>query len=156
ILSALLFGLIPAIQSTRPNLSTIIKTGEEDVRRKRFLGGYALVVIQIAGSMILLVATTQGRRNFTDMLAGNPGFQRDHRITMRFNPAANGYDDTQTQRFYETVVQRAREVNGVKSAALTNSLPMTFDFETQPVVPEGYEFPADGTSVDVLSYTVDY
>src|SRR4030095_11507731 len=115
-------GLVPAIQSTRPNLSTIIKTGEADARRKRFFGGYALGVVQSAGSMILLVATTQGRRNFSDMLAGNPGFRRDHRITMRFNPAANGYNDLQTQRFYETLVQRAREVNGVKSAALTASL----------------------------------
>jgi predicted permease len=154
--SALLFGFVPAIQSTRPSLSTIIKTGEADTRRKRFSSGYALVVVQIAGSMILLVATSAGRANFSDTLAGNPGFRKDHRITMRFNPSANGYDDQQTQRFYETLVQRAREVNGVKSAALTTTLPMTFDFETQLVVPEGYEFPPGGESADVLAYTVDY
>jgi predicted permease len=77
-------------------------------------------------------------------------------MTMRFNPATNGYNDEQTQRFYETVVRRAVEVNGVKSAALTASLPMTFDFETQSVVPEAYQFPPGQESVEILAYTVDH
>src|SRR5262249_41654435 len=107
VVSALLFGLVPAIQSTRWDLSTVIKTGESDPKRKRFIGGYALVVVQITGAIMLLVGTTEGRRNFNDLLNANPGFRRDHRMTMRFNPAANGYNDAQTSRFYETVVQRA-------------------------------------------------
>jgi predicted permease len=156
IASTLLFGLVPAIQSTRPDLMSVIKSGESDAKRKSIPGRYALVVVQIAGSMILLVATSEGRRNFSDIINGNPGFRRDHRITMRFNPKASGYTDDQSQRFYETLVQRAGEVTGVRSAALTEAAPMTFDFDIQSVVPEGYQFPQGQQSVEVMLNVVDH
>jgi predicted permease len=154
--STLLFGLVPAIQSTRSDLISVIKSGESDAKSSRYLGRYALVVVQIAGSIMLLVAASEGRRNFTDIVNGNPGFRRDHRITMRFNSKASGYSDQQSQRFYETLVQRAGDIAGVRSAALTATLPMTFDFETQSVIPEGYEFPQGQQSVEVLSNIVDH
>jgi predicted permease len=154
--STLLFGLIPAIRSTQPDLMSVIKSGESDTKRSRLFGRHALVVVQIVGSMILLVATTEGRRSFDEIIRGNPGFRRDHRITMRFNPKASGYSDDQAQRFYETFVRRAAEVRGIRSAALTVAAPMTFDFETQTVVPEGYTFPSDQQSVEILSNVVDH
>jgi predicted permease len=154
--STLLFGLIPAIRSTQPDLMSVIKSGESDTKRSRLFGRHALVVVQIVGSMILLVATTEGRRNFDEIIRGNPGFRRDHRITMRFNPKASGYSDDQAQRFYETLVRRAADVPGIRSAALTVAAPMTFDFETQTVVPEGYSFPSDQQSVEILSNVVDH
>src|SRR5215475_2017831 len=154
--STLLFGLIPAIRSTQPDLMSVIKSGESDMKRSRLLGRHVLVVVQIVGSMILLVATTEGRRNFDEIIRGNPGFRRDHRITMRFNPKTSGYSDDQAQRFYETLVRRAGEVPGIRSAALTGAPPMTFDFETQAVVPEGYEFPSGRQSVEIMANVVDH
>jgi putative ABC transport system permease protein len=153
--SALLFGLTPAIHSTRQDLISVIKLSEADTARKRSLGRYALVVVQIAGSMILLVATTQGRYEFNRLLTGNPGFRTDHRLTMRFNAAAAGYTDEQTVRFYETVARRAVEVAGVRSVGLSSGLPMTFDMNTRSVVPDGYEFPRGRQSVEILEYVVD-
>src|SRR5262245_10245450 len=101
--SALLFGLLPAIQATRLDLVSMMKAGESVGRRKRIFGSRALVVVQIAGTMILLVLTTQGRRNFDQVLASNPGFRIDHRITMRLNPEALNYAKEKTQEFYEQV-----------------------------------------------------
>jgi predicted permease len=153
--SALLFGLTPAIHSTRQDLVSVIKVGDSETARKRSLGRHALVVVQIAGSMILLVATTQGRYEFNRLLTGNPGFRTDHRLTMRFNAAAAGYTDEQTARFYETVARRSVEVAGVRSVGLSSGLPMTFDMNTRSVVPDGYEFPRGRQSVEVLEYVVD-
>jgi predicted permease len=154
--SAILFGLLPALQSTRPDLVSVMKAGELDNARKRFVGRHALVMVQIAGSIILMILTTEGRRNFNEMLATNPGFRRDHRITMRFNPLASGYSNDQSQRLYDTLAKRSLELTGVRSAGLTSALPMTFDLETRAVAPEGYEFPAGRESVEILSYVVDY
>jgi putative ABC transport system permease protein len=156
IASALLFGLVPALQSTRPNLTAAMKAGESTHARKRFFGRYALVILQIAGSMILLVFETQGRRSFDDALSGDPGFRRENRLTMRFDPSAANYTPPQTQQFYETLVERSLQVNGVKSAALTSAPPMTFDFGAARLVPEGYDFPPGRENVELFSYTVDH
>ncbi len=156
VLSALLFGLVPAIHATKLDLASVMKAGELDSSRGRLLGRRALVVVQIAGCMVLLMLAAAGRRNFSEVLAGNPGFRRDHRITMRFNPAVTGYTADQAQRFYERLVQKATEVTGVKSAALTSGLPLTNDRENEYVVPEGYQFPAGSEGVEVLGYVVDH
>jgi macrolide transport system ATP-binding/permease protein len=155
-LSVLLFGLLPAIQSTRADLVTIIKAAGSDTMRKRLSGSYALVIIQIAGTMVLLVLTAQGRRNFENLLASNPGFRKDHRLTMRFNPEASGYSPERTRQFYERLVERAAEVTGVQSAALASGLPLTYDPSRIQVVPEGYEFAPGRESVSVLTYIVDH
>ncbi len=153
--SALLFGLIPAFQSTRPDLVKIMKTGESDDPRRHFFGRYGLVAVQIAGTMILLVLTIQGRRNFQELLTSNLGFRRDHRITMRFNPLGAGYTEAQAQKFYERVVERATQVTGIRSAAMTSALPMTYDPERREVAPENYDFPPGKEAAHVMTYTVD-
>lgn len=153
--SALIFGLVPAIHSSRLDLMSVMKSGEVNATTRRFYGTYALVVVQIAGTVILLAATAAGRQNFSDILTDNPGFRRDHRLTMRFNLAGGSYSDQQTQAFYKTLVERSSEVPGIKSAALTSSLPLTFDMDGESVIPEGYDFPRGRRSVEVLAYVVD-
>jgi predicted permease len=153
--SALVFGLVPAFESTRPDLLQIMKTGESDDPRRHFLGRYALVAVQIAGTMVLLVLTMQGRHNFNDLLTSNIGFHRDHRISMRFDPPAAGYSPAQTAKFYERLVERAAEVRGVRSAAMASSLPMTYDPERREVAPEHYDFPPGKDTARIMTYTVD-
>src|SRR5262249_29702904 len=63
------------------------------------------------------------------------------RITMRFAPAEIGYSSEQTQQFYRTLIERARNLSGVKSAALTSALPMTSGGRAEAVTPEGFQFP---------------
>ena len=153
--SALLFGLAPAIQSTRLDLVSVMKAGEPDQGRKRFLRTYALVVAQVAGAMILLMLSVEGRRTFGALLSGNPGFHRDHRITMRFNPEASGYAPEKTERFFDTLVKRAAETSGIRSGALASGVPMTYDHETLHFVPETGGLAAGRQSADSLAYVVD-
>jgi macrolide transport system ATP-binding/permease protein len=153
--SALVFGLLPAFQSTRPDLVVVMKAGESDDARKNFFGRHTLVAIQIAGTMILVVLALQGRHNFNNLLTGNPGFRRDHRLTMRFDPTSAGYSTIQTQQFYERLVERAAQVPGIRSAAMTSGLPMTYDPQRREVVPEGFDFPPGKEAGRVLTFTVD-
>ncbi len=59
VLSALIFGLIPAFRSTKTDLVPALKAGELDPRKERLFGRSALVVVQVAGSLVLLVGATQ-------------------------------------------------------------------------------------------------
>lgn len=140
--SALLFGLAPAFQATRSNLVASLKTGASDQARRRFFGRNTLVSVQIAGSLVLLVAATQMSRGFSYLLSHSPGFRTDHLLMMSFDTALAGYSPAQTEQFYKNVIDRASELSGVKSAALTFSTPFTSSAGQERVTPEGFQFPA--------------
>jgi macrolide transport system ATP-binding/permease protein len=155
--SAILFGLVPALQSTKTDLVSTLKAGESDEAHKRLFGRRALVVVQIAGSLVLLVAAAEIYRSIEASLTGNHGFRIDHRLTMRFAPAAAGYTPAQAERFYKTLLESARNLAGVKSAALSADLPMTSNFRTEVVFPEGYQFPQGQEGNRVLTdYVTDH
>jgi putative ABC transport system permease protein len=141
VVSAVLFGLVPALGSSRTNLVSTLKSGEADFTRKRLFGRRALVVVQVAGSMVLLVLTIQMYRDIEKALTSSHGFRVDHRLTMRFAPALAGYTPERTEEFYRSLLERTRNLPGVASAALTASLPMTTNMGAATVTPEGYQFP---------------
>jgi len=154
--STIFFGLIPALNTTRTDLVVMMRSGEAEQARKRFFGRTALVVVQVALSFVLLVAATQLYRGFSYALSSDYGFRVDHRLTMRFDPTLVGYNPKQTSDFYKTVVDRASEVPGVKSAALSFFIPTTIDFRSTPVIPEGYQFPAGQETASIFSDVVDH
>ena len=155
VLSAVLFGLAPALQCTKTDLVSATKSGEADQARKRFFGRNALVAVQIAGSLILLVAATQLYRGFSFAVNQDHGFRFDHRLTMRIDPTLAGYTLDQTNQIYKTMVERAAQVPGVKSAAMSFGLPMTNNLRQEGVIPEGYQFPAGQERVAVFTDSVD-
>src|SRR5262249_14377408 len=148
-------GLTPAFRSTRGDLSAALKAGESIEARKRFFGRHALVGVQIAGSIVLVMAAAQMYRNTTKVLAANPGFIMDHRLTVRLDTAVAGYSLPQTEQFYRTLIERARGVAGVRSAAIANFIPFTTDGLVVSVIPEGFEFPAGQHSARMLGNIVD-
>lgn len=149
--SAVFFGLVPALQSTKADLVTALKSGESDDPRKRFFGRRALVVVQIAGSLVLLVLGAEIYHSIKTSVRGNPGFQIDHRLTMRFAPASAGYSAAQTQRFYKTLLDTARNQPGIRSAALASATPMTTSYMSELVFPEGHQFPSGHEGDDVIT-----
>src|SRR5262249_15262078 len=151
ILSAILFGLVPALQTTRTDIAHALKAGEADPIHKRLLGRRALVVVQITGSVFLVIAAAQLYRGIEARLYGQHGFRIDHRITMRFAPAEIGYSPEQTKQFYRTLLEQARNVSSVKSAALSARLPMTTGAASETVIPEQYQFPSGQESVRVFT-----
>jgi putative ABC transport system permease protein len=142
LLSALLCGLAPAVQGTRTNLVTALKTADADIPGRRNLWGRStLVICQVAASLALLTAALQLVRTFQQKWRDGPGFRTDHILTMTFDPSLVRFTEAQTQRFYRDLVRRARLLPGVKSAALTGELPMSNDLDGLSVVPEGYQMP---------------
>jgi len=155
IASAVLFGLGPALQATRTNLVSTLKTGEADQARQRLFGRSAMVAVQVAGSLVLLVTAAQLIRGIARDIEADPGFRRDHVLLMNFDPATIRYNAAQTSGFYKVLVERARSVPGVKSVALASNIPLSTNFAMDTVVPEGYQFPRGQESVSVWSSAVD-
>lgn len=154
--SVVLFGLAPAIQTTRTDLVSALKSSTGDTRDRRSRWGRNLLVCgQVAISLVLLVVTTFIYRGFRNELSVDPGVRKDHLLMMTFDPRLVRYNDAQTAEFFRQVVERARSVAGVKSAALTASIPLGTDQDGATILPEGYRFPAGKEAADMFSDTAD-
>jgi len=153
--SVILFGLAPALQSTKPDLVPALKSGgAAPDKRRRFLGRNALVIAQVAGSLVLLVFATQAYRGARIIISSSPGFRTDHLLTASFDPKLARDSAEQTKEFFRRLEDEARNLPGVKSAALSHAMPMVPTSGATRVIPEGVQLPSGTEAVSVFSNVV--
>jgi predicted permease len=156
VLSALLFGLAPAIQTSRADPAAVMKSGEAMVGRRRRWGRSLLVGGQVAVSVVLLVLGTFMYRAFQEQLGGGPGYRTDHLLMMSFDPSLVHYSEDDTRRFFLRLADQAQSVPGVKSVALASSVPMATDgINASNVIPEGFQLPVGKEDLTLFSARVD-
>ena len=155
LLSAVIFGLTPALRSTRTDLTSVLKGASPGWFGRRPWGRALLVVTQVAIAVVLLVVATFIYNGFAQRLSTGPGFRTERLLMLLVDPAASGYKEAQTLRFFEQLADRARLAPGVRSAALTSYMPLDGTPPTLPLVPEGFQFPAGVDSVSVSVSAVD-
>ena len=156
VLSAILFGLAPAIQTSRTDLAAVMKTGEAMVGRRRRWGRSLLVGGQVAVAVVLLVLATFMYRGFQEQMSSGPGYRTDHLLMMSFDPSLVRFSDEETRRFYLQLAEQARSVPGVKSVALASSVPMATDaLNASNVIPEGHQLPVGRENLTLFSARVD-
>jgi predicted permease len=157
VLSAILCGLAPALQSTRVDLVNGLKSAEGDLPgRKRLWGRNVLVVAQVAMSLMLLTACFLMARSFQHSLLDGTGFAKDHLLMTGFDPRLVQYNTAKTQQFYKLLAERIRETPGVQSEALMQNIPLgTGDFDGVAFVPDGFQMPRDRENFTSTMDTVD-
>jgi putative ABC transport system permease protein len=142
--TGIVFGLAPALHLARGNLSTALKEGGRATAgagMARMRG--ALVVVEIALAMILLVGATLLIRTFANLRAVDPGFEPARVMTVKTSLAAAKYATQEgIDRLADTVVRRLRELPEVESAAIATALP-TEDGPEFPFIVDGR--PLDGS-----------
>jgi len=156
LVSALFFGLAPALQSTKANLVPALKAGGQGIQgRRRTIGRNILVVGQVALSMSLLVAAGMLVDAVGKTLKLDPGFRTDHLLMLETDTSLVRYTDDQTRDFYRTLRDRATELPGVRSVAMTCYVPFSPNGYGKTVVPEGYQFPKGQDSVSTSGAVID-
>jgi putative ABC transport system permease protein len=125
ILTALLFGAMPAIRASRPvsvqRLQEKTRTGES---RSQRLFGRSLVVSQVALSMVLLSSAALFVGYLSHLRSLNPGFRRDHLLLFTLDPAQSGYKAAEFARLSEQLVAKLKTIPGVQSATVSSMSPM--------------------------------
>ncbi|HEX5474001.1 MAG TPA: ABC transporter permease [Vicinamibacterales bacterium] len=156
IVSALVFGIAPARQSLETELVPALKTSTVgEAVRNRTIGRNILVTVQVALSMVLLVAMGMLFGGVRRMVVQAPGFRTDHLLVMSFDTSAVRDTPAQTHAFYRDVVNRAAALPGVVSASLASVMPFEVGVQYAPaVIPEGYRFPPGQGSVSTLTAVV--
>jgi putative ABC transport system permease protein len=129
LLTGLLFGLAPALQASRPNLTEGLKEGDRGSSGGRQRLRSVLVIGEIALTLTLLVGAGLLLQSFRRVLQVDPGFKPQNLLTMQVS--VNNSDGQQVANFFEQLQQNVRNLPGVKSVAVSNGLPFgTANFPT--------------------------
>jgi predicted permease len=125
--TGLVFGLMPAVQASRPDVVGALKeeTRGGGTSRRRALFGRMLVVAQVALSVVALAAAGLFLRGLQRANDVDPGFDVDRVAVVGVNPGQAGYDGPRAQQFYKAVRDRAASMSGVQSAAWASFAPLT-------------------------------
>ena len=153
--SVILFGLIPAIQTTRTNLTTAFKAGGGvEPGKRRLWGRNSLVAVQVAVSLALMTVAAFASNMFRGELTAGLGFRSDHLAMVTVDPNLLRYSEAQSQRFFQTLTERAAALPGAKSAALTSGM-LGQNLGNAGVAPEGYRFPPGQQFATIFYSRVD-
>jgi putative ABC transport system permease protein len=125
LLSGVIFGLAPALQASKPDLVLTLK-GETSALARRAFGfnlRKALVVIQVALSIVSLISAGLFVRSLRNAQAVNPGFITDNILLAGFNLGREGMDRSQGANFQRQLVERASSLPGSQSVTIASSRP---------------------------------
>jgi predicted permease len=153
--TGLLFGLAPALQTSRPDLAVELKdkTSQPAGGRRVTLRG-ALVVTQVALSLLSLIGAGLFLRSLSNTQRIDPGFETKNLLVMAFDVGAQEYERPRAEEFYRRVIDRVAALPGVEGATLASNLPIAGGGFSRTVFPEGHEPAAGSTGTFVTVNTI--
>ena len=160
ILTGLLFGLIPAFATARPDLFTALRPGGRHTAHQSKRTARAILVAgEVALAVMLLVGAGLLMRSLENLLAVDPGFDARNLLTMEVQTTGSRYnEDEPVWAFWERTLEAVRAVPGVEHAAWTSQLPLGGNFDRYGVQIQGklVANPEAAPSADRFSVTPDY
>jgi putative ABC transport system permease protein len=158
VLTSIVFGLVPALRASSPNLTEFMKEGRGTTAgstHQRLRG--ALVIVETTLGLTLLVTAGLLLRSFHRILSVDPGMDTHKVLTINFDLPEKKYNERQQIEFYTQLLQRLQSLPGVTSVAAVAGLPLsgnnsiiTFEIEGRPV-PK-----SDEPSADIKVMTPNY
>lgn len=125
LLTTLLFGLAPAIQSARTDLVSALKNAAD--RFRRWQPREFLVTAQISLSVLLLVATVMVVHSLQRALTINIGFDPRNAAAVGVDLGLAGYDESRGREFQRRLVLKVAGLPGIQSAAIADTIPLSID-----------------------------
>jgi len=143
-ITGLLFGLLPALQATKVDVMPVLRETRAADRRPRvrfsflrFNMSHALIVAQIAVSLLMLVATGLFVRTLSNLESISLGFNRENVLLFTLNARQAGHRSPEIIDFYGNLLERFRQIPGVRSATVTNSPLLGEGTWQSPMAPMG-------------------
>ena len=117
--AGLTFSLVPALRSTRLDLAGTLKEQNRSVARPRTPLGKALLVVQVAVSLVLLVGAGLFLKTLSNLRDVDVGFKPDNLLLARLDPSRSGYDSEQAVSVYERITEKLQVIPGVRAVSLS-------------------------------------
>jgi predicted permease len=154
LLAGVVVGIVPALRAAKANVNAALQAGSRGVTSGRHWMRDALVVLQISGSLVLLVVAGLFVRSLAALETTDFGFKPDHVLNISFDTSLIGMNDTQARVLRDTIQTRLRQVAGVEAVSVASEVPMgyfsgntdTLDIDGA-VVPKNAPSPTSGINV---------
>ncbi|HKQ93853.1 MAG TPA: ABC transporter permease [Blastocatellia bacterium] len=161
LLTGLIFGLVPALQASKPNLTETMKDaggrGSTEGGRRQFVRG-SLVVLEMASALLLLVGAGLLIKSFWRLQRIDPGFNANNALTASVTLPSRKYpEENQQSAFFQQLLEKVRALPGVQAAGASNVVPLGGDYvlgfviEGRPPLP-----PGAGQSTNYYAVSADY
>ena len=156
--TGLIFGLAPALHSSNPDVVPILK-GDLDAsqrgKRRRFSLRPALVVVQVALSLAVLVCGGLFIKSFRQAQTMDPGFGTKDALIATLDPELVGYDTERSRNFFRQAIERASSLPGVEAAATARLLPLGDSSNSNgPVLKEGETLPRGSAGRTIMTNVI--
>ena len=140
-ITGFVFGLLPALRATRPDLVPALKdeVTAVGVGGRRVGMRDLLVIAQVTVSMVLLVMAGLFVRSLRNARSIDPGFDPRGVVMLSTELSIQGYPREKAREFHSRLVERARALPGVRAVSYAKSVPLGLAFERWGVQVEGYE-----------------
>jgi macrolide transport system ATP-binding/permease protein len=136
-MTGVIFGLLPALQSTKPDLAPALKNEASLGAYRRSWLRNGLVVSQVSLSLILLICAGLAVRGLQRAQSLDPGFAPQKALEMSFDLTLHGYDVARAHEFRRRLLERVRALPGVQYAGLSNFVPLNLSVSSNPIYVEG-------------------
>ena len=142
LVTGLLFGLVPAVRVSAASLIDTLQEGTRSASATHQAFRGALVISEIALSLVLLAGAGLLLRSFSKLYGVDPGFRSDRILTMDIGlPSAKYPEGTEKPLvFYRELLARVNALPGVEYAGAVNVLPLGTNFDNAGTEPEGFVF----------------
>ncbi|MGH9629747.1 MAG: ABC transporter permease, partial [Bryobacteraceae bacterium] len=160
LLSGVIFGLVPALRSSRPELVPALKSDASSVtsgRAARWDLRRSLVCLQVALSLILLAGAGLFVRTLANLRGLDPGMNRENLLFVETNVGQFGYQPQQERVFEERLREDVQRLPGVRAASVAAITPLSGSRWNGNVQIEGYKFrPDERPYIDMNAVTPRY
>jgi putative ABC transport system permease protein len=150
VVSAILFGIAPAIRASRADLASDLKERLGGGGAGRYKWRNLLVFVQVTLSVVALASAGLFVRSLANAQTLDLGFEREKLVSVPYNVALNNYDESRGKEYHRQIVDRVRTLPGVAAVSVATTLPLNPPFQ-RSVFPEGQE--NIKTNSGVLVYT---
>jgi predicted permease len=157
--TALLFGLLPALQATKTDLVPALKNEAATARLRYWHLRDYMVAAQVCLSVLLLFCSVLVVKSLQRSLSAPVGFELPGLATVSFDLNMQGYDEPRGREFERRILERVRQLPGVEAATLVDNIPLTPTVAWNAVYIEGKPVPkraADVPNAYAFTSSSDY
>jgi predicted permease len=150
IATGVLFGIAPAIRSSRLNVGAMLKEGGRSMSGGRSRLGKALVVVQVAISIVLLVGAGLFLRTVSNLRHVDVGFEADNLLLVPVSPGMAKYEPPRMQNLFGQLLDELPHIPGIRAVTASNPALLSGSINRTSVFIQGKAKPTDKNSVNRL------
>jgi predicted permease len=149
--TGLVVGIVPALRASRRSVVEAIRDGGRTMTATRSVFRTVLVVVQVGGSLMLLIVAGLMIRSLNHAQRSDLGFDPRNVLNLTLDPNEIGYSKQQGLQFYDQLLERLESMPGVEAASVAFSVPMGYYTNSDYIEVPGYEVP-QGEAQPVFNY----